>query len=244
MISAHLKGRLGNNLFQYSLVRIIAEINNYEFYIDRKAWNALAGKIFDVDLGLDYSNTNLIYEEQPDECNYKINNNTMLIGFFQCEELYKPYRDKIINWLKLRPVNIESLLEKYNINEYCYIHFRGTDFNNIFYCVKSDYYYEAMNKIKSIYNNIKFVVITDDLNEAYRIFKNVDVLNNDISIDFNLLYNSKFCIIPNSTFSWWSSWLSNKELVVAPKYWDLRSQNNGIWSPKGIKMTIENILYI
>ena len=38
-------------------------------------------------------------------------------------------------------------------------------------------------------------------------------------VDFEILYKSKINIIPNSTFSWWASWLDNKEMVVAPNNW-------------------------
>ena len=39
-------------------------------------------------------------------------------------------------------------------------------------------------------------------------------------IDFYLLSQSKYKIIPNSSFSWWASWLSQKnKITIAPNNW-------------------------
>lgn len=36
-----------------------------------------------------------------------------------------------------------------------------------------------------------------------------------------LMSKCKYFIIPNSTFSWWGSWLSTREgkVVICPKHW-------------------------
>ena len=47
-----------------------------------------------------------------------------------------------------------------------------------------------------------------------------DIISNDIMSDFKLLYYSKYNIISNSSFSWWTTWLSdNKIVVIGPDRW-------------------------
>jgi hypothetical protein len=246
MISIEFKGRLGNNIFQYSLVRIIAMLNNYEYGFSKDIWEKNGGnKIFDCNLGINYNNIENIYNEEPDIYDpnvLTIPDKTRLNGYFQNEKYYIDYKKYIIDILKLKPIN----MSEYDFN-CCYIHFRGGDFKNISYTVKHDYYLEAINKMKEIKSDINFIVITDDIIEAKNIFSDdIKIINNSIEIDFNILYYCHYCIIPDSTFSWWATWLSIhiKECVIAPKYWDLRNSGKNIWSPNGIKINSNKIIYI
>lgn len=88
---------------------------------------------------------------------------------------------------------------------------------------------------------MNFLVITDDTEAAGELF-DFDIVSNDIMVDFKLLYSSTFCIIPNSTFSWWASWLSEKKLIVAPDRWLNYNSPEARFYPSDIRT--EKFIYI
>jgi hypothetical protein len=56
-----------------------------------------------------------------------------------------------------------------------------------------------------------------------------------LGIDFCLLMNARYVIIPNSSFSWWAAYLNTKaEIIIAPKYWARFNISNGYWSTADI----------
>ena len=110
-----------------------------------------------------------------------------------------------------------ATIKKYPIDKYCFIHVRGTDYiNSQEWFLPKKYYLEAMGEVKKINKDIMFVVITDDIESANNVLPELDIISNDMMVDFNLLYLSRYAIISNSTFSWWAAWLSNKDISIAP----------------------------
>ncbi len=146
------------------------------------------------------------------------------------------------DWYKFNESIVEEskeLLNRYNVDEYCYIHLRGTDYKTIpQYYLPIDYYLKSVNHIKEINSNIKFLVITDDVEEGKRMFPEFDVISNSTDVDFYLISQSKYTIIPNSSFSWWASWLSqNNKITIAPNNW-FNYNSGGEFSPPGIKTSL------
>ena len=239
MITPFLRGRLGNQMFQYAITRIIAEKNNYNFYIPKEK-NGNGQNIsdyFNLETGVIDGNIQRRYEENPDQ-NYDPNlfnifDFTLISGFFQTEKYFLGYEEKIKDWFKVKKTNeIEELLNKYPINEYCYIHFRGGDYKDMpNWSLPKKYYDDAMNEI----GDFKFLVITDDIEFANNFFVGVDIISNDIMTDFALLYYSKYCIIPNSSFSWWAAWLSDKTKTIAPLGWINYNKQDGTFWPSDVK---------
>ena len=101
----------------------------------------------------------------------------------------------------------------------------------MFYLPKS-YYDYAKSKMPK---NIKYLIVTDDIVEAKKFFPNDKIISNTMEIDFCLLTLYKYIIIPNSTFSWWGSWLNNNNpIVIAPNQWFNYNGGDGFF-PQGIK---------
>jgi hypothetical protein len=154
---------------------------------------------------------------------FSIQDNTHIWGFYQSEKYFIDNEENVKKWFNLDLCDeTNALLDKYPIDEYCYIHFRGTDYKdwdggNMF--LPKKYFDESISRIQELKPDIKFLVITDDKELASEYFKDLDVVSNDMMVDFKLLYNSKYCIITNSTFSWWATWLSEKEITLAPNNW-------------------------
>jgi hypothetical protein len=228
MISTDLIGRMGNQMFQYSICRLIADKNGYNFHIPTNGEESCEGhhlsKFFpNIDLGVIDGNIKNTYQDNneynPDILN--LTDFTKVRGFFQCGNYYDNDHDKIKKWFDVKIDDVtKTLVTKYPINEYCFIHVRGTDYiNSQNWFLSRKYYLESIEEVKKINKDIKFVVITDDINSTNNILPELDIISNDMMVDFKLLHLSKYCIISNSTFSWWAAWLSDKEIIIAPNNW-------------------------
>jgi hypothetical protein len=59
----------------------------------------------------------------------------------------------------------------------------------------------------------------------------IPTFHDEIGFDFYVLNQSKWSIISNSTFGWWSSWLNTKSnKIIAPKYFGAHNFSDGFWS--------------
>jgi hypothetical protein len=120
------------------------------------------------------------------------------------------------------------------------LHVRRNDFVNhqraksISGALANDYYGDAMNYFNSHYQNVNFVVFSDDIqwcrdNFVGSEFLFIDPFENPI---YDMLLMS-FCnhhILANSTFSWWGAWLNSKlsKDVVYPKSFYKNKSNDEI----------------
>lgn len=234
MITIFLDGRLGNQMFQYSIIKILSEKLKYKFFINRNKISLttennphywIGDKLFNVDLG----STNyhflkyFFYERNGYTKNvFNIKDDTILNGAFQSEKYLENYEDIIKESFKIiyNSEVVDKILKEYPIEEYCYIHFRGTDYKDISgWFLPVEYYNYAKSLMEDKYNIKKFIFITDDVNLCKTYFPNDIVLSNKMEDDFTILNKSKYLIISNSSFSWWAAWLNENNIVFAPKGW-------------------------
>ena len=231
MITVELNGRMGNQMFQYTVCRIAALKNNFNFHIPSIGQPSTEGihikDIFtDLDLGkIDGSIFRRFNEDHTTQTYnpeiFNLPDNTLLWGFFQTPKYFNGYEDIVRSWFNI-PLNEKSkeILERYNPEKYCYIHVRGTDYkNHSHWFLSKDYYQKSIDYVKSVNPEISFLIITDDIDESKNLFPDIDCVSNDMITDFSVLLNSKHIIITNSTFSWWAAWLKNKETIIAPNNW-------------------------
>ncbi len=223
----------GNHMFQYSLCRLISLKNGYNFHI--KHGNHLLECFPNIDLGSCDGEMQRSYEENihsqaylPDVFN--IPDFTNLLGCYQTSKYFNGNENLVKSWF---PVTMEDsvrvVLDKYPVDDFCYVHMRGCDYKANNWNLPRQYYLDAMEEVKKIKPDIKFVIVTDDLEMAKLYFPDIDVISTEVHeygffgrdgiIDFKSLYYSKYCIIANSTFSWWAAWLSDKVITVAPNNW-------------------------
>ena len=220
MIGTHFRGRLGNNMFQYSYIRSVAERKGYDFsiYGDKTQFKNIFPHLELKCENFNYKNRNL--EEVNYDLKqmfYNLEDDILTFGFFIN---HKYFEDSPVNdWFKIFLNDEENklyneLIVKYNPNEYCYIHFRGTDFMDIeLYKTNKDFF----NISQKLVNKTKFVVITDDIENAKKYINADDYITNNYKIDLKLLTSSKNLIIPSyTTFSWWGAWLSSADMILTP----------------------------
>ena len=244
-------GGLGNQLFQiangYSLSRVYnkelvlnpktndgIDINTY-----RNNFNDLF-KIFkkeEIPVGTPILRENgFNYKKIPDLSGY---NNIILNGYFQSEKYFINHKEEIKNLF----LSLFDNIKIYKNNE-CFgnntisLHIRRTDYlnnPNIHPTCSMEYYKKALELLN--YEAKKVFIFSDDVkfcsdNEFFKTIKNKEIVKRKFTNDKSLFeidtlidfYNMSGCfdhIISNSTFSWWSSYLSSNysKKIIAPKIW-------------------------
>jgi len=232
MITVKLAGRLGNQMFQYAVCRTAAMRRGYNFFIPNEMEPSTEGQHIknffnNLNLGIKDGDIKHVYAEDfsvqkfSDEI-FKLFDFTELKGFFQTPKYFQGMKEEINKWFEIQEfVETKDFYTKFNINNHCVIHLRASDYKNhghIF--LQKNYYERAMEIVKKKFPNITFSIVTEDLETAKSMFPEIECFSHkNMMVDFEILYKSKINIIPNSTFSWWASWLTNKELVVSPNNW-------------------------
>ena len=183
---------------------------------------------------------------------FNIPDNTFIDGNMQTEKYIVDYREMIQDWFSVPTQFFEG----------CTIHLRGTEYRGLQdVLLPMEYFQNAIEYLRNKYGDVKFRVVTDDFELATKYFPHFPILGQSIlkniasktlipikarlkvgpnqkSIcrDFAAIQNSKYLIIPNSSFSWWGAWTNRRAVeVVAPKYWARHNISDGFWSTGDIK---------
>lgn len=238
-------GRLSNQMFQIASTIGIAVKNNLEFgfplWINHDHKDSF-GSSEDCDIYKYFKNPLPIveagkYRELQIHWGYydlKVPDKCSLSGHMQSEKYFEHCSDLIRHYFELKDTCPEFNPGENSIA----IHVRRGDYDGNYH-TKLDYdnyYIRAIIEIiehitKSILNNNlaghpQFYIFSDNIEECKKIFKKVPYELNYISgnhymKDFAMMSKCNHHIIGNSTFSWWSAWLSKHtdKKVVAPKQW-------------------------
>jgi len=177
---------------------------------------------------------------------YNIEDNTRLIGYngahggiYQSEDYFIDRKEDIKQWLKIKDEYKQEYNQKLNelgivLDEnLCVINFRGGEYRSIPHVLmRKEYWRDSINHMKSINPNMKFLLITDDIQCANSFMPfHIQTIHIDIGFDFYVVNQAKWLIISNSTFGWWAAWLNNhSKLTIAPKYWARGNYSDGYWS--------------
>ena len=137
-------------------------------------------------------------------------------GYLQTEKYFKEYRKDILDLFKPYDLNLDSY----------FIHVRRTDIVDVpmYKLDYDDYYKRAIEYIESKTPNSHYYIISDDIPfcKQYALFDSLkttfveDTVMNSLSI----MASCKGGICCNSSFSWWGSYLIDREkIVILPKKW-------------------------
>lgn len=170
----------------------------------------------------------------------KQNNDAYLVGYWQSEKYFEPVRDKLRGELVFPDLNSDRNLrvaEEMKATSSVAIHVRRGDYlskeNSVLFknLGESRYYQNAINYLRSKYNDLKFYIFSNDVQWCR---ENLPLDNGtyidwnhgvDSYIDMQLFSTCKYQIIANSSFSWWGAWLNpyaQKE-VLAPTEWFVKT---------------------
>lgn len=169
---------------------------------------------------------------------------TKFDGNCQSTKYLAGYHDQIRQWIAITPSPDAQLPPNA-----CLIHMRCGDFSglkDVF--LPPEYYRQAVENVRKAHPGVTFFCVTDQPNVAKKILQEVEIVGaslvktddarraahhrgGPIAIDFTLMMQAEYLIIPNSSFSWWAAYLSmNKKMIIAPKYWARYNAGDGFWS--------------
>ena len=169
-------------------------------------------------------------------------------GYFQSSKYFgnNATRQEIKQCMKPPPALLQTIQAKYNFlfqqkDNIVVIHARRTDYlksqwNIDFHGpLSTEYYKEAIQEISKLVRNPTFLLCSDDPHYWFDTIPKIQILQeNPIHIlvedeisTMALLQQFSYFIIANSSFSWWSAWLSDAKKVICPKQW---------FGPKGPSM--------
>jgi hypothetical protein len=159
-----------------------------------------------------------------------ISDNTCYNGYFQSDKYFLNFDIK--NEFKLKLKLLDEVREKYSSlfnKPTIALHYRlGGDrvlenMQHYHKNVSKDFYLNALDIIcKNNISKYNILLFSDNLEQAKKILNNIDLIeinnDNDNIKDFALMSLCDYNILGNSTFSWWSAYLNqNNVLTIAPK---------------------------
>lgn len=245
-IIVKVQGGFGNQLFEYAAGYSCAKRLGFDFYLDKSLYDvdkfrdynlnkfniientATEDTIGNLNKNTLFSHTS--FSERHLSFNFKqIKKSAYLRGYFQSEKWFEDYKDdikKMFTFKDLSFVENEGVLEDIkNSNSIC-THMRFGDYVGaaIFDVCKKQYFEDAIEYMKKNVENPRFFIFSDDIEKAKETIGDIDavfVSTSSLLEDFYLMQNCKHNIIPNSSFSWWASYLNSNpdKIVVAPKTW-------------------------
>ena len=181
------------------------------------------------------------------------NKDIYMVGFFECEKYFNNVREQLLEDFTPKMPKLEKnkeLYEKIENTESVCITIRRGDFlasqfiKEHFVCTE-EYFYKAIELIKTKVNNPRFFVFSDDVKwckENMKFPENTEFETGDDPTweKLRLMYSCKHFIISNSTFSWWAQYLSrnNNKIVIAPSKWKNEGINDHLYNDSWLKIEV------
>lgn len=252
-------GRFGNQVFQYSLAKVLSLYHDTPFYLQPSNHfiNFFNSKNLTYSSNKNNSKQFNYIEKDP----YFFDSNIFqipeidLLGFFQNLSYYDQYLEELRNELSPNNTIIKNTYQymksktnySLNLDRSIGIHIRRTDYTQLQnkHGFLESYYYNNIIQQNNLYDYTIFI-ISDDIqmvkDEFYTLFADYNthyVEELDVFHDFYIMYLTRVNLIANSTFSWWSAILSdiNEKIVYAPYPWIHCSEaSNTCVSPRNINL--------
>lgn len=167
-------------------------------------------------------------------------------GYWQSEKYFSDIRTIILKDFTFPPVNDtknRELIDRISEQTTVSIHIRRGDYANGFPMMTPQYYEDAINYFESVYNEVYFLVFSNDMDWAKHNlqFSQGEFVDwntgKDSWKDMYLMTQCNHHIIANSSFSWWGAWLNQKENkeIIAPETWFYHQETPDVYC-KGWKI--------
>ena len=241
MITVHLRGGLGNQLFELASLEGIANSTTRNFYLDPrlvnssphskqnyfntifKLWNQYASQ---KDARIINDNKYLKLIEWTD----LPANNVVIDGYLQRWEYVHPIREKFLDRLSFN----KTILNKYpDIGDMIFVHIRGGDYigSALHHVELTDYYKKCLDAV----HPQTLILFTNDKSYAMKIMEGRSFIIADENEEDSLYLMSK-CkggIMSNSTFAWWGAYLNPDRQIFMPSKWflDDKFDSSGYFFP-------------
>jgi hypothetical protein len=212
MIEVRYLGRMGNNMFQYCLGRILAEELGFALQADPiSGFPNTEEKIEGLSIQ-DPVQILMGQKIERDEIRAdRSHRRIVLNGFFQQYEYYRPWRHKIRQWLAFHPA-----VRMPDLRPGIVVHVRRADYVRRGWALPYSYYDEAL---ESLLPGGDVWIVTDDRHDPFlRRFSNWKPKFFDGTALETMLFMSRSqqLVISQSSFSWWASFLGDVERTICP----------------------------
>ena len=249
---------LGNQMFCLASVKSLALDNGYVFGTANQSMFAQnihnkKGMFFmDVDLGEDISDiagynkyhekekriwiknsvhdiTHGCYIAGEDADLFHVKDNTIVYGNLQSEKYFTRHREALKNWFHVKK-EYESY--EYTQDDLCIMNMRGGEYIGAKELYLEKWYWiHAMQHMKKINSAMRFMIVTEDVRNAEKMFPDIPAFHFDICGDYVTIKNARYLIVSNSSFSCFPVFTSETcKKVIAPKYWARHNVSTGYWS--------------
>jgi len=235
-------GRLGNQMFQYTALRGLAQRHGYEYCLpprevigiidenckksditmfecfkipDAPKYITNFPKVMESTFALDKN----LWENCSD--------NISLFGYFQTEKYFKHIEDDIRKAFSfvddIQYPTEDAFKSNFGKTNVISIHIRRGDYlNNSSHPVQTiDYYEKALDHFDQ---EIPVMIFSDGIEwckeqEVFQGDRFIFAEGNSTGVDLCLQALCTYHIIANSSFSWWGAWLAKSKKTVAPSVW-------------------------
>ncbi len=231
-------GGLGNQLFQAATAIAYSKKYNKQLTLPDKSVGSrptiyyksfmynLQQYVYKHSPGKIWKEPSFSYTEIPKE-------NDILYGYFQSSKYFNDVSGEIRTLFDPNPIVKNVVSQKYadllaSSDKKVVIHVRRGDYlaggNQSVHAITTDKYYkDAIELMKKKVENPEFMVFSDDLDwcKGQEFFEGATFVDEKTDyLALHLMSQFKHYIIPNSTFSWWATWLGTPaETVIAPDRW-------------------------
>ena len=160
---------------------------------------------------------------------FEVEDNTLLYGNLQAEKYFEKYKDRLKDWLKIKP---EYDSHEYTKDNLCIIHLRCGDYSNSpELWLDRKYWVNGIKQMRKIRPDMEFLAVTDDVSAAYKILPEVKAVRNDIGKDYVTIKNARYLLLSNSSFAVFPAMTSDElQYAIAPKYWARHNVSDGYWA--------------
>jgi hypothetical protein len=227
MITGIYEGGLGNLMFQVAAGVCLACDNNDEYKINAnrhlgmgqgKHISNYINNIFSKIEKTNFISTN-IFEHMSNQYNQiTYNPDICLRGYFQNFNYIKKHQNLLKEIFHFNYIDFNKTKEKKILS----IHIRTGDYaqHSHFNILNKLYYENCLNKINT--DEYEIYLISDHPQQAQKIIPDIPykIFHKSELADMFLLSKSDVCIISNSSFAWWGSFLGEKKITYAPYIWN------------------------
>lgn len=227
MITGIYEGGLGNLLFQIAAGLNLA-LNNQDTYkinpnlhIGRGQGNHINNYINNIFSKIEKTNfvsSNTFEHLSNHYKNIPYSENICLRGYYQNFDYIKDNQEQIKKTFELNNIIFNKTKEKKILS----IHVRTGDYANHphFNILNKNYYENCLNAINNI-EDYEIYLVTDYPSLATKYIPDIPykIFHKSELMDLFLLSKSDICIISNSSFAWWGSFLGDTKITYAPYMW-------------------------
>lgn len=233
------KGKL-DNIYYISQVDPATGLTKDGRQIPLEEYSVKHEEIFDTKFIHDQSTKQFHYYKRP------YLPGTLYKGYYQSAKFFEGFDTEIKSLFEIKPEYQKRVSDEIRDNNAtCSIHVRRGDYLTLeqYHPTQTMRYFDsAIALIKEkVGKETQFLVFSDDIPWCKENFNypNIHFQNGSMIDDFSLMVDCDHHIISNSSFSWWTSYLSKPGITVAPKRWFgpiLTHDTRDIYQPDWIQL--------